>query len=196
MQNDDRTTEITHVFVGSKNPAKVNAATAAVVWKWPEVKVVGYEVPSNVSEQPIGDPETKLGSENRAKSALKLGLSEFSNIDAKRAIGIGPEGGVTETEAGMYSTVWVSVIDSEGHVKSANGARVHIPKLIANKIRNGEEMGPIVEQLVGDTDIRKKQGFIGVITDNFVNRSEEYAQITKLAIGLWYGRSWEESLGM
>ncbi len=183
-----------HIFVGSANPVKINATIGAATEEWPEVIVEGFDVESGISEQPMGDVETQKGSINRAKAALEMGLKKYPNLDPLVCLGVGPEGGVTETELGMHSTVWITVVDFEGAVKSANGARFYIPEFIAEMLRNGEELGPVAEKLVGESDVRQKQGFLGIITKNFIDRTEEYQNITKLALGLWYGRSWKVEL--
>ena len=48
---------------------------------------------------------------------------------------------------------------------------------------------------LGEADVRSKQGMVGVVTKNFVDRTEEYTGIIKMALGLWYGRDWKKSLG-
>lgn len=185
--------DITHIFVGSTNPVKINAVIAAASETWPEVKVVGYPALSEVSDQPRGDEETRLGAQNRAKNALKLAIK--SNIPPhSQVLGVGLEGGVVELADGMYSTVWVCVLDNHGTMTEANGARFKVPEQIASVIRKGGEMGPVVEQLVGESDVRQKQGMIGVITNGFVDRTEEYSGITKMALGLWYGYNWNTDL--
>ena len=55
-------------------------------------------------------------------------------------------------------------------------------------------MGPLVSKITGESDVRKKQGFIGVLTDGFVDRTEEYSGIAKMALGVWYGRNWQQTL--
>ena len=61
------------VAVGSTNPVKIKAARAGVVKAFSEDKftitVEGYSVSSGVSDQPMGDLETKTGSKNRAMNA-------------------------------------------------------------------------------------------------------------------------------
>ena len=186
-----------HIFVGSTNPVKINAVTTAASETWPDVRVQGLDVPSGISEQPIGDEETLQGAINRAKMALDQGLESLTEEQLKsdQMIGVGLEGGVfhfSKTE--LWSTVWVAVVDTEGTIFTANGARFRVPDSIAERILTGGEMGPIVERLVGEADVRSKQGMIGIITQGFVDRAEEYAGITKMAIGLWYGRDWEREL--
>lgn len=182
-----------YLFVGSTNPVKINAVTNAASETWPDVVVHGYEVPSGINEQPMSDEETRLGATNRAQAALEAGLTQ-SNADSNQALGIGLEGGVTQLDGELWSTVWVVVVDKDGTITESNGARFKVPDVIAQPILAGGEMGPVVSQLFGRDDIKQKQGAIGVITQGFVDRTEEYTGIAKLALGLWYGRNWPEDM--
>ena len=189
-----------HIFVGSTNPVKINAVIQAASETWPDVKVEGIEVESGIADQPRSDEETKQGSMNRARNVLAK-ASEMAKERNQQddthdlTLGVGLEGGVFENDQGeMWSTVWVSVADQQGNVFSSNGARFLVPSVVANRIRQGEEMGPIIAEVVGEYDVRSKQGMIGVITQNFVDRTEEYMSIAKMALGLWYGRNWYDKL--
>ncbi|NCO12174.1 MAG: DUF84 domain-containing protein [Candidatus Pacebacteria bacterium CG_4_10_14_3_um_filter_34_15] len=184
-----------HIFVGSHNPVKINSVINASSETWPEVKVEGFDVPSGIPEQPRGDAVTKKGAINRAKAVFVEGLKKYEVDHFKFAedevLGVGLEGGIFEDEDGqMWSTVWAVVVDKTGFMEFANGARFKVPEIVAKKIRNGEEMGPVISQIVGEVDVRKKQGMIGIATKGFVDRTEEYQGIVKLALGLWYGRGW------
>lgn len=183
------------IFVGSHNPVKINAVMTASSETWPTVKVEGIDVVSGVSEQPMSDAETKLGASTRSKNVLAEGVKKLTSkqvtfLDTE-VLGIGLEGGVYEdTDGLMWSTVWGIVTDMQGNQYFSNGARFLVPEIVAQQIRTGGEMGPIISTVVGESDIRKKQGMIGIITAGFVDRTEEYANIAKLALGLWYGRDW------
>jgi inosine/xanthosine triphosphatase len=180
-----------YIFVGSTNPVKINAVITAASETFPDVVAVGISVPSGINEQPMSDEETRLGAQNRSRAVLAAGLQQHTSIDKSTVLGVGLEGGVfVDKEEVMWSTVWVVVTDAEGNLYESNGARFPVPQIIAEKISAGEEMGPVVEKLVGESDVRQKNGMIGVITNNFVDRTEEYASITKMALGLWYGRGW------
>lgn len=185
-----------HLFVGSTNPVKINAVINAASETWPDVIVEGHDVPSGIKEQPMGDEETRLGATNRAQAALTAGLIIHNSalLDSTSCLGIGLEGGVVKLEGELWSTVWVAVVDKEGNIFESNGARFKIPDQIAQPILAGGEMGPVVSQMFGRSDIKQKQGAIGVLTQGFVDRTEEYTGITKLALGLWYGRHWHEQL--
>jgi inosine/xanthosine triphosphatase len=176
-----------YIFVGSTNPVKVNAVTQAASETWPDVKVMGYGVASGIDAQPRSDEETRQGARNRAAAALKAGQNEQMSA---QALGVGLEGGVFELGEELWSTVWVVVTDGTGRFFEANGARFKIDDVLADIIKAGEEMGPVVARVTGVNDVRSKQGMIGVVTGGFVDRTEEYSSIAKLALGLWYGREW------
>ncbi len=178
-----------YLFVGSINPVKINAVRLATADSWSEVKISGFEALSLVSEQPRSDMETRQGAQNRANAALEFGISNVQ--DNCIALGIGLEGGVfTDSTGELWSTVWASVTDQLGHFWDANGARFKVPSQIAKLIDAGEEMGPALSRLFDGADIKRTNGAIGIVTNNFVTRTEEYSAICKLAIGLWYGQDW------
>jgi len=184
-----------HLFVGSTNPVKLNAVTTAASETWPDVVVVGRDVPSGVDAQPRTDLETRTGARNRAQAALEEGLMHFaSQCKPSTALGVGLEGGVFELDGELWSTVWVAVVDAQGRIFESNGARFKIPDTIAQPILKGEEMGPVVNRLFGGKDVRRTNGAIGVVTNDFVDRTEEYGAIAKMALGLWYGRDWDKQL--
>jgi len=126
---------------------------------------------------------------------LKAGLTQEKPPKSEDVLGVGLEGGVFTNDNGeMWSTVWASVVTRDGDIFSANGARIRVADIIADKIKHGSEMGPVMMSLTGEADVRKKQGMMGIVTNNFVTRTEEYANIAKTAIGLWYGRDWAVDL--
>lgn len=182
-------------FVGSSNPVKIEAVRQAAAIQWPETQAIGIEVESGVGSQPMSDAETKTGSENRAKQVLVQAQRGKQTFPQDQPIlGVGLEGGVWETENGeLWSTVWVTVCDHTGQMWSANGGRIKVPDVFAHKIKAGEEMGPVVEEYIGESDVRKKQGMFGVITNNFVTRTEEYASVARMAIGVWFGQNWDHN---
>lgn len=196
--NSQSTTQPTvSIAVGSQNPVKVNAVSIATSKTWPLATIVGYDVASGVSAQPFSDQETLQGAVNRAKAALAAQLKLATSTEQTGVVlGVGLEGGVMEQGEQLWSTVWAVVVDQTGEQFTANGARFQVPEQIAASLKAGEEMGPVVASLVGVKDVRSKQGMIGIITDNFVTRTEEYSGIIKLALGLWYGRNWKQNIAI
>lgn len=185
---------LTHFFVGSTNPAKLNAVRQAIEQHYPQAEVIGFDVQSGVSDQPFSDEETLEGSENRARAAFAAGITAHPKLTPETCLGVGLEGGVLEWRGEMWTTVWVTVVDSFGKTYSGNGARIKVPLVVAEPIHQGTEMGVVMEQLSGKLDVRKGQGMFGIVTQDFVSRVEEYSAIAKFTIGLWYGKEWQNNL--
>ncbi|HYK72522.1 MAG TPA: DUF84 family protein [Pseudoneobacillus sp.] len=159
------------IIIGSKNPAKVEAVKGAFS--------KGYEfnsldVPSGVSEQPFSDEETMKGAINRAEHALKLGGGD---------IGIGLEGGVQESSFGLFLCNWGALVVKGHPPLLAGGAKILLPDEIANLLRNGEELGPVMDDYAKKENIRKKEGAIGVFTNGKIDRSTMFTHVTKLLVG-------------
>lgn len=180
------------IFVGSTNPVKINSVTLAASETWPEVVVQGLEVPSGIPDQPYGDEQTKEGAINRAKRVLERGAIEAKN-QSTEVLGMGLEGGVFDYQGELWSTVWVAVTDVQDNLFLVNGARFQVPEPLASAIKNGGEMGPAMDKIIGDENVKHKGGAIGVITQDFIDRTEEYSGLAKLALGLWYGRDWDKA---
>jgi len=183
------------IFVASENPVKINAVTIAASETYPDLKVQGMGVVSGVSAQPMTDRETLTGSINRAQALKKLVLAKKLCSAKEEVLFIGAEGGVYHPnfakEKELWSTVWISVLDQKGEIFSASGARFRLPQDLANGILAGKELGSVMGALFNDPNLKQKSGAIGVLTKNFIDRTEEYVAIAKLAIGLWYGRDWQ-----
>lgn len=158
---------MTTVAVGSTNPAKVRAVQEV----FPSVKEM--KVASGVSEQPMSDEETRTGAIRRARSCIEQGAS----------IGIGLEGGVMESEVGMLSVNWGTLVDEHGCEVVASGARYPLPEEIAADIRSGKELGDVIDAYTARKDVRKKEGAVGIFTNGMMTRSELYIHIVRLLAG-------------
>lgn len=187
------------IFVASENPVKINAITMAASETYPDVEVRGVSVPSGVPEQPMTEEETMTGSINRARALKKLALAKKWCTVSDEVLFVGAEGGVyhptfAKSPKELWSTVWISVLDQVDQVYSASGARFLLPQTLADGIWAGQELGHVLGGLSGDLELKRKAGAIGILTQGFIDRTEEYVAIAKLAIGLWYGRHWQEKL--
>ena len=163
------------VGVGSTNPVKLSAAESALsgVAESPVVEPVAVE--SGVSEQPVGERETALGAANRARNVLDSG--EFD-------LGIGLEGGVAEVEAadGLFLIMWAAATDGDRLGRGA-GPRLRLPDAIATRVRDGEELGPVMDDVLGVENVAEKRGAAGALTGGIVDRESALAQAVAGALG-------------
>lgn len=160
------------IIIGSKNPAKIKAVHA--VFQSYQAEFTSLNVSSGVRDQPFSDEETIKGAINRAFAALKEGDGE---------IGIGLEGGVQETEYGLFLCNWGALVEEGKPPIVAGGARVPLPEAVAVRLLAGEELGPVMDDYTNKEDIRKKEGAVGIFTNGQISRSEMFAHVMKLLVG-------------
>ncbi|MFN8446475.1 MAG: inosine/xanthosine triphosphatase [Caldilineaceae bacterium] len=151
------------IAVGSTNPVKLDAIRHVVDRLWPQVQFLPIEVESGVRAQPLSDEEAIQGALNRARGALLQHPSD---------LGIGIEGNTVELAFGMFSTAWVAIVDRQGQVGLGSSGRFVLPETIAEAIRKGGELGPLMDQRTGESNVKQKQGAVGILTKGLLNRTE------------------------
>ena len=141
------------VSVGSLNPAKISAVQSVFEKVWPGVEVVSAAVPSGISEMPVGDEITLSGARNRAKAAREQLDADF---------GVGLEGGVHLDSAGLLLMGWVVIVDRNGREGVGGAARLPLPEDIAKEVLAGRELGPLMDDILGEENIKQKGGAVGL----------------------------------
>lgn len=166
------------VVVGSGNPVKV-AATERVVGDLFEATVESVAVDSGVPDQPRGHDETVTGAENRARRAY-----EAARGDGPVAYGVGVEGGVASFDAapGLSLVMWAAVTDGDRVARGA-GPALRLPEGVAERVRDGEELGPLLDELLGTDGIKERAGAVGVFTGGAVDRESALAHAVAGAFG-------------
>ena len=170
------------IIVGSKNPVKVGSVEKAFQKYWPQVEVLGIEVKSGVSEQPMSEQETMKGSRQRAILALKS--------DKTADYGVGLEGGVTEVEGKMFECAWACVVNRDQAEGIAGGLYFELPNKVAEKIRAGGELGPVMDAMTGENNVKQKMGAIGLFTKGQLDRKTAYVQIVLSAMIKFVSPEW------
>jgi inosine/xanthosine triphosphatase len=171
------------VAVGSLNPAKVGAVRAVMVPLAPGVTVSGVLVPSEVRSQPWGDDETIRGARARALGALaKVPAAE---------LGVGIEGGLVESDGGVRTCAWAVVAAREGRVGVGGSLALPLPPSVARRVRDGEELGEVMDALVGETNTKQGPGAVGILTAGLINRQRAYEALVTYALAPFLaGENW------
>lgn len=167
------------VAVGSGNPVKRDATANAL----PDDAVVeSVAVDSGVSEQPWGEAETIDGAGNRARRALESGDYD---------LGVGLEGGVSRVEAadrddplveGLFLTMWAVATDGD-RFEYGGGPRLRLPRDVTARLEDGEELGPVMDDLLDTTGVKHDQGAAGVLTGGIVDRESALRHALAGALG-------------
>jgi len=157
------------IAIGSTNPVKIEATKKAFKKVWPNKKwqVVGLEIPSGVSSQPMTDAESIKGATNRAKGALKANKADFA---------VGIEGGLQEFQGNWFDSGWVVIINKSGVVGIGSSIRMETPAIIIKKVKAGGEVGLIDNEIFKTKDSKKGIGHFGLMTDGAITRIDCYTQ--------------------
>ncbi|NCB09974.1 MAG: non-canonical purine NTP phosphatase [Bacteroidia bacterium] len=161
------------VVVASKNPVKLQAVQEGFQSFFEGVEVFGIEVESGVSDQPLSDAETLKGARNRAQNAM-----EQMN-DAGFWVGV--EGGIEPAEKGLAAFAWIVILSKEKYGEARTTSFL-LPPEIAGYIEQGYELGVANDKVFQQNNSKQKQGAVGLLTRNEVNRTQLYVQAVKLAL--------------
>lgn len=183
------------IVVGSKNPVKVGAVTEGFRRYFVDCEVIGIDVASGVAAQPMSERETMNGARQRAYEALKT--------DPTAEYGVGVEGGVTEFDptspnwsgirggkGRLFECAWVAIVDKNGKEGLGGGLYFELPEKIAVKIKNGGELGPIMNEMTGEDNVKQKMGAIGIFTKGQLDRKNAYVQIVLSALIKFVSPEW------
>ncbi len=155
------------VAVGSKNPVKIKAAEMAFQKVWPDDnwKVVGVDVSSDVSDQPMSDEESIKGATNRAKRAL-----EADNVD----FGVGMEGGLQKIGYKWFDKGWMVVINTKGEIGVGSTANIETPQKLMELIKQGIELGEANDLYFKKENSKQAGGHFGLMTNGLITRAQGY----------------------
>lgn len=158
------------LIIGSKNPTKINAVQGVFL----EAEVTSLEVSSDVSPQPFSDEETRIGAINRAQKCAG---------SQQGAIGIGLEGGVAELQGVLYLCNWGALVTPDREVFTASGAKIVLPEEFAVPLRNGAELGDLMDPYANKEGVRSKEGAIGIFTNGRISRQEMFSHVVTMLRG-------------
>lgn len=158
------------IAVASANPAKINAVQQCFneVFPTQPLQITGLAVPSGVAAQPMSSEETLLGAHNRLQ-ALKTQLQADFYVSI---------------EAGLEQDLtfaWM-LIEHQGQLCKARSASLMLPPAALTLIKQGVELGDVMDQLFGTQNIKQAGGAIGLLTGHRLSRSSVYHQALILAL--------------
>lgn len=165
------------VGVGSGNPVKRDATLAVLESDADvfgvEATVESVRVDSGVSDQPTGHAETRLGAETRAEAVVARAAYD---------LGVGIEGGVATYDEELYLIMWAAVTDGSRWGRGA-GPSIRLPATIADRVRAGEELGPVMDDVLEQGGVARDQGAAGALTGGRIDRTAALSTAVAGALG-------------
>jgi inosine/xanthosine triphosphatase len=182
--------------VGSTNPVKINAAKQGILLAMnnPEVEITveGFDVSSNVGNQPFGDEETLKGAEERARNAFLAYQTKHNGKSPDYSLGL--EGGVRfsapsqgtvvstgKEEKRLECIAWMVIYNGTDYGKACTGT-FQLPAAISNLVLNeGMELGEADDKVFATTNSKQKNGTVGQLTKAVIDRTIYYEHAIILA---------------
>jgi inosine/xanthosine triphosphatase len=163
------------VIIASQNPVKIAATQAGFQRMFPKQSFdfEGLSVPSNVSEQPMSQEETREGASNRAQNA------KLDSPNADYWVGI--EGGVHQDKFGMQAFAWI-IVHSCDKASQAQTAVFYLPEPIAKMVNDGIELGEADDIYFGRSNSKQKDGAVGMLTNGEIDRKTYYEHAMVMAL--------------
>ena len=177
------------IALGSDRAAKIVAVRAAIARvaaidsSWSEATVFARRVETQVPAMPMNDWELMQGARERALAVRDLLKQQRRDAD----IFVGLEGGFhsmsIEGEWHIFLRGWAYATDGK---RGAFGATpsISVPASLAKKVIEGRrELGLVIDEVAGVSDVRSRQGAWGILSRDLVTRamSFEIALIAALA---------------
>ena len=161
------------IAVGSTNPVKLAAVRKVLLPLFPVAEFVAVDVSSGVDEQPWGDDQTRTGALNRARNARSQVNGTF---------GIGLEGGLDRTPAGIMTCAWCAIINGTGVIGFGGGVKMLLPPAVVQNIEATGELGPAIDSLVNQYNTKQGRGAVGILTNGLTSRQSAYEQLVAMAM--------------
>jgi len=158
--------------VGSTNPAKVEAVRRILGQLAPDCVLEAIDVPSGVGAMPLGEAQVRAGALARAQAAL-----ECTGTD----VAFGLEGGAILDADDAWLTGHVVAVTSDGKLGEAAWGRMLLPRVAAERLRGGEELGDIIDELFARKESKRQAGAIGILTEGAMSRTDAFAYLVAMA---------------
>jgi len=135
--------------------------------------VVGIQVDSGVSDQPMSDQVTRGGAITRANNAREA--APHGNF------WVGIEGGCDYQDDKLVAFAWI-VIYSGNLMGSSRTAIFQLPQGVQKLVESGLELGEADDRVFGERNSKQNSGAVGLLTGEVVTRTRLYEQAVILAL--------------
>ena len=79
------------------------------------------------------------------------------------------------------SPVNVVAVTHDGKLGEAAWGRMLLPRVAAERLRGGEELGDIIDELFARKESKRQAGAIGILTEGAMSRTDAFAYLVAMA---------------
>ena len=168
------------IALGSDRAPKIMALRASIARiaaidpTWADANVVARPVTTNIPAMPLTDWQLMQGARERALAVRDSLRSQ--RLDAEIYVGL--EGGFHSISiAGEWHTFlrgWAYASDGKKGCFGSSPS-ITVPESLAKKVIEGRhELGLVIDEVAGKSDVRSRQGAWGVLSRDLVTRSMSF----------------------
>jgi inosine/xanthosine triphosphatase len=180
------------IALGSDRAAKVEAVRASVARiaalseEWRGAEIIARAVLTDAPAMPLTDEQLMLGARERALAVRAALLREGTSAQ----VYVGLEGGFHSIS---LDDRWMTFL--RGWAYATDGARgsygaspsIIVPEAIVRRVRDGRsELGPVMDEVAGERDVRSRQGAWGVLSRDLLTRSDSFEAALIAAFAPFY----------
>lgn len=146
-----------------------------------DFNIVQFDIEDKGSE-PVGEENLILQLQSSIKKAKEL--------ETDAVFYVAMEGGVKIVDEEMEEIAFVIVADSLGKQARSQAVSFPIPNEVAMKVKVGISFADAVNEVYATNDIKNNQGFVGLLTDNLIDKRSLYLQPTIIAFSKFVKSNW------
>jgi inosine/xanthosine triphosphatase len=180
------------IALGSLRAAKVEALRAAlsriatIDARWGEAEIIALAVDTRAPAMPLTDLDLILGARARAQAVRESLEKEGRKADYF----VGLEGGfhsiTLEGEMVTFLRGWACVTDGSRQSLGC-GPSITVPRSIVRSVIEGRrELGVVIDEVAGQSDVRSRQGAWGVLSLDLLTRAASFESALVAAFAPFY----------
>ena len=170
------------ILVASKNPVKIRATREAFLSFYESVIISSMKIADidpkgdHLKAQPVGEDQTYEASRWRVKSAR----SHHSRFNFY----VGIEGGVVLTPRNKPRIIVYSSVGNDSFIETVRGCEIPLPQEFYKRLLSSPhlELGDLMNEISGISNIKQKEGAVGFLTQNVVTRYDILKQSVIMAL--------------
>jgi inosine/xanthosine triphosphatase len=165
------------ILVGSLNPSKITAVQTAFAYYFSNLEVIGFDIPSHVSVQPINQA-IKQGAINRVNGLFELNKNQALTADYF----VGIESGLFYLFDCWLNVDLTCIADNKAKKNIGLSPSFTLPNNVTDQMLHGIELNDIMDKLTGWKNIKHNGGAISHYSKGIMTRQEHCTQSVLMAL--------------
>ncbi len=161
------------ILIGTVSQSKINIIKSFFERGHEKFCFVSLDVLSGISEQPLSEEETIVGSINRAKNAIKKYNKDF-------VFSLGLEAGLVKMNDIHHLVCAVSIIDEERNIFTGVSKRLPLPFSVSSEIDKKKEFGVTIRKFSGSPNGRSSKEVFNLVKE-LIDRKKTFKEALSIA---------------